>query len=349
MSNSVNKNKVVLVTGNQGFIGAWLALSLLRQGYKVIGLDNRTSPGKRMADEIGLENKVSKQYNGDICDVEFLKKIYTDEKPELVINMAGQAIVPRAHREPYETFRTNTLGTLAILEAARQTQIPKTVTLITSDKVYKNNEQVWPYRENDTLGGKDIYSVSKSSAELVVGAYAQTHLAETDINIQSVRLGNVVGGGDWSKNRLIPDIMYSIPEGGGQFFIRYPHATRPFQHVLDVVDGVIKISEASLARTVKTGEGWNLGPKNNTVATVKDVVEMCQKIWPILKIEQDPNRVKEDINLSVEIAKYKSVFGAPKFTSPEALDLTVQWYKNYFEKQSVADLIENEFRLFEKA
>jgi CDP-glucose 4,6-dehydratase len=345
----MSKSKVVLVTGNQGFIGSWLALHFLRQGWKVIGLDNRTSPGLRMADEIGLENKVSKQYLADICDLDTLKKIFDDEKPELVVNMAGQAIVPRAHREPYETFRTNTLGTVSILEAARLTKVPKSVICITSDKVYKNNEQVWPYRENDTLGGKDIYSVSKSSAELVVGAYAQTHLSDLDLNIQSVRLGNVVGGGDWSKNRLIPDLMYLIPEGGGKFLIRYPNATRPFQHVLDVTDGVIKISEASLARKVKTGEGWNLGPKNNTVGLVTDVVEKCRSLWPVIKVEQDPNRVKEDINLSVEIAKFKSTFGAPKYTSDEAIDLTLRWYKNYFDKKSVSDLIENDFKTFESA
>lgn len=342
------QKKTVLVTGNQGFIGAWLSLSLLRKGYRVVGLDNRTSPGKRMADEIKLETQISRQYNEDICDLEKIKSIYTNEKPDLVINVAGQAIVPRAHREPYETFRTNTLGTVSMLEAARTTEIPKSVICITSDKVYKNNEQIWPYRENDTLGGKDIYSVSKSSAELVCGAYAETHLKNLDINIQSVRLGNVVGGGDWSKNRLIPDIMYSIPEGGRQFYIRYPHATRPFQHVLDVVDGIIKISEASLNRSIKTGEGWNLGPRNNTVAKVKDVVEMCQKIWPFLQIEQDQNRIAEDINLSVEIAKYKSVFGDPKYTSAEALDLTTAWYRNYFEKKPIHELIENDFKYFEK-
>lgn len=338
--------KIALVTGNEGFVGSWVTLYLLRQNFKVFGLDNRSSIGHRLADDIKLSERMEKQFNIDICDLHELKRIIETVQPEFIFNLAGQAIVPRAFKEPFETYRTNTLGTLSILEVARQTGIPKAVVCITSDKVYNNNEQVWPYRENDTLGGKDIYSVSKSSAELVARAYAKTHMSDSNINVQTVRLGNVVGGGDWSNNRLIPDIMSSIPEGG-KFYVRYPLATRPFQHVLDVAEGIYNIGMAAYTNKISTGECWNLGPKNNTFAQVREVIEICEKHWPFIKIEQNPNPIAEDMNLSVEIAKYKSVFGAPKFSSQEALDFTVKWYKKYFDKMSVTDLVDNDFKYFE--
>lgn len=339
-------NKVALITGNEGFVGVWVTLYLLRKGYKVYGLDNRTSIGNRLSDELKLDSKLEKQFNADICDLNTLQEIIKEIKPEVIFNLAGQAIVPRAFKEPYETFKTNTLGTLSVLEAARLTQIPKAVICITSDKVYKNNEQVWPYRENDTLGGKDVYSVSKSSAEMVCSAYAQTHLANTGINVQTVRLGNVVGGGDWSKNRLIPDIMSSIPTGG-QFYIRYPLATRPFQHVLDVADGIYKIGMAALENSIETGQGWNLGPKNNTYAQVKEVIELCEQKWPFLKIEQNPDPIAEDLNLSVEIAKFKSRFSTPKYESIDALKMTINWYEQYLKGANVSKLVETDFEIFE--
>ena len=338
--------KVALVTGNEGFVGAWVSLYLMRRGFKVYGLDNRTSLGDRLSDAIDLRSMIDKQFECDVCDFSQVKEIVETVKPNIIFNLAGQAIVPRAFKEPLETFRTNTLGTLTMLEVARQTQIPKAVICITSDKVYENNEQIWPYRESDPLGGKDIYSVSKSSAELVSRAFAKTHLADLSINVQTVRLGNVVGGGDWSKNRLIPDIMSSIPEGG-KFYVRYPHATRPFQHVLDVADGIFKIGTAALKGTIVSGEGWNLGPRNNTYARVSEVIARCEENWPFLKIEQNPEPIAEDIHLSVEIAKFKSVFGAPQFTSQEALDFTIRWYRGFFDNRNSKELVEDDFKYFE--
>lgn len=339
--------QVALITGNQGFVGVWVTLFMKRAGWEVFGLDNRTSLGERLWDQLEMDSKIQGQYSQDICDVSGLVNIMRETKPNLVINLAGQAIVPRAFREPFETYRTNTLGTLSVLEAARQSMVPKAVVCITSDKVYKNNEQVWPYRESDELGGKDIYSVSKSSAELICYAYSKTHLRESGINIQSVRLGNVVGGGDWSKDRLIPDLMNAVKTGNGQFLIRYPEATRPFQHVLDVADGILKISNAALSEKIGSGEMWNLGPKDNTFARVKDVVALCKGYWPTLKIDVNPAQIAEDLNLSVEIAKFRSIFGAPQFTSSAALEMAINWYKNYFEKLDLETLIQRDFDLFE--
>lgn len=343
----MNFKKVALITGNQGFVGVWVTLFMKRAGWEVFGLDNRTSLGERLWDELGMNAKIQKQYVQDVCDVPALADIMKQTNPSLVINLAGQAIVPRAFREPFETFRTNTLGTLSVLEAARLTKVPRAVLCITSDKVYKNNEQIWPYRENDELGGKDIYSVSKSSAEFICAAYAKTHLNDSGINIQSVRLGNVVGGGDWSRDRLIPDLMNSVRTGNGQFFIRYPEATRPFQHVLDVADGILKISNAALEGRIPSGDTWNLGPKDNTFARVKDVVALCKEHWPTLKIDVNPAQIAEDLNLSVEIAKFKSVFGAPQFTSAMALEMAISWYKSYFDKLDIETLVQRDFDFFE--
>lgn len=341
------KSKTVLITGNQGFVGTWVCLYFIRKSWSVVGIDNRSSIGARLFDEIELNSKLTHQYSFDICETNQLLDALRKHEPDLVINLAGQAIVPRAFREPFETFKTNALGTLSVLEAIRIYDRKISVSCITSDKVYQNNEQVWPYRENDTLGGKDVYSISKASAELISNAYSKSHLDSNKVNVQSIRLGNVVGGGDWSKDRLIPDMMNSLRNGGGKFYIRYPNATRPFQHVLDVAAGIYNISIAAISSEVESGNAWNLGPKNNTFAKVQSVIDMTSKIWNQLSFEENPVKNKEDINLSVEVAKYKSSFGDPKFTSAEALVQTFKWYEGYFKNKKINELIDEDFSVFE--
>ena len=343
----MSKDKKVIVTGNQGFIGVWLTYKFYKLGYKVYGIDNRSSYGERLFDKAKLDNIVTKQYNEDISDIEKMKLIISEIEPDLIINMAGQAIVPRAFEQPHYTFMTNAVGTLSILEAAKSTKNTKSVICITSDKVYENVSQIWGYRETDKLGGKDIYSVSKSTAELISSCYARTHLSENGINIQTVRLGNVVGGGDWSVNRLIPDLMNSIQQKTN-FYIRYLKATRPFQHVLDVVDGVYKISMASLENQLESGDCWNLGPKNNSYEVVENVIAMCKTIWPEVKILQNENNIKEDLTLSVDVSKLKHRFGEPKYESKEAIQKTFNWYRAYYDGNThLIDLIEKDFETYE--
>jgi CDP-glucose 4,6-dehydratase len=342
-------SKKIIVTGGEGFIGVWVTQVLLRRGWRVISLDNRSSKGRRMFDEVSLNESLEGLYDFNVCDDEELQSIILHHKPVAIINLAGQAIVPRAFVEPLETFKTNCLGTLSVLEAARVNKCIKSVVTITSDKVYENYEQFWPYRESDELGGKDIYSVSKSSAELVARAYSRTHLVGNDVNVQTVRLGNVVGGGDWSINRLLPDLMNSI-DLGREFKVRYPLATRPFQHVLDVAFGILNILEASLVDKISSGECWNLGPKNNSYCTVKDVIELCQEKWSSITIIDDIERVKEDMHLSVEVTKYTRFFGAPKWTSIEAIKYAITWYEKYFQssrqRSEIIDLNKSDLNFY---
>lgn len=332
-----------LITGHQGFIGAWTSFRFHEVGFQLYGLDNRSSYGRRMFDEAKLERLFQKQFNEDVANLEGVNSIVQEIKPDIIVNLAGQAIIPRAFAQPYYTFMTNAVGTLTMLEATRNLGSVKSVICITSDKVYENMEHVWGYRENDKLGGKDIYSTSKATAELVSSAYSRTHLAGLDTNVQTVRLGNVVGGGDWSKDRLIPDLMYSVADKT-TFFVRYANATRPFQHVLDVVEGIYKIGMASLERKYASGESWNLGPKNNSNAKVADVIDMCKTIWPETTVQESGRKVKEDMHLSVDVSKFKFHFGAPKYESYSALKKTFMWYEKYLNRKvSLDGLIESEF------
>jgi len=332
----------VLITGHQGFIGAWTSLRFHETGFQLYGLDKRSSYGHRMFDEANLERLFQKQFNEDIANFEGVNAIVQEINPDIIVNLAGQAIVPRAFSQPYYTFMTNAVGTLTVLEATRNLRSVKSVICVTSDKVYENRQQVWPYRENDRLGGKDIYSTSKATAELVSSAYSRTHLAGIDTNVQTVRLGNVVGGGDWSKDRLIPDLMYSVADKT-TFFVRYSNATRPFQHVLDVVEGIYKISMASLERKHSSGESWNLGPKNNSYAKVMDVIDMCKAIWPEIIVQESGHKFTEDMHLAVDVSKFKLHFGTPRYDSYSALQKTFGWYEKYLNKKMSLDgLIESE-------
>jgi len=332
-----------LITGHQGFVGAWTSSRFHEVGFQLYGLDNRSSYGRRMFDEAKLDRLFQRQFNEDVANFEVVNSVVQEIKPDIIVNLAGQAIIPRAFAQPYFTFMTNAVGTLTVLEAARNLGSVKSVICITSDKVYENMEHLWGYREIDKLGGKDIYSTSKATAELISSAYSRTHLASLDTNVQTVRLGNVVGGGDWSKDRLIPDLMCSVTDKT-TFFVRYANATRPFQHVLDVVEGIYKIGMASLERKFASGDSWNLGPKNNSYAKVADVIDMCKAIWPEITVEESGSKVMEDMHLSVDVSKFTFHFGAPKYESYAALESTFLWYDRYLNRKVPLDtLIESEF------
>jgi CDP-glucose 4,6-dehydratase len=281
-------NKKVIITGNLGFIGSWATVFFHMNNFQVYGLDNRSSYGKRLFDNAGLEKLVNEQMNCDVSDLENWSNWAIDINPDIIIHLAGQAIVPRAFKQPILTFKSNALGTLAVLEVAKYIQNLKSILCITSDKVYENNGIEKPFVETDNLGGSDIYSISKTCCEFLSNIYVKTHLLNKDINIQTIRLGNVVGGGDWSVNRLIPDLINSI-ENNIEFKIRYFDATRPFQHVSDVVKGIFNVSIASLENAIESGNAWNLGPKNNTFASVRDVVNLFKTEYPNIKIINQEN------------------------------------------------------------
>jgi len=206
---------------------------------------------------------------------------------------------------------------------------------------HENNSDGHPFSETDPLGGGDVYSVSKSSSELIAKAYNNAHRAGRALNIQTVRLGNVVGGGDWSINRLIPDLIHAA-RGDRSFRVRYMDATRPFQHVSDVAKGISRIALAALDGGIPSGEAWNLGPKDSSFARVRDVIELFKEYYPDLDVIDEEEKVKEDLNLSVNVAKYSSRFAPPRDNSVEGLYRTMKWYQAYYAGTSPIELMESD-------
>lgn len=329
----------VLVTGHMGFIGAWTALQFKRDGWRVYGLDDQSSYGERLYDVAGLNMLMDGERKCDVSDLAAWQDWFMKIQPDLIVHLAGQAIVPRAFKQPYQTFRSNALGTLAVLEAARQNESVRSAVCITSDKVYENNNNGHPFSETDPLGGGDVYSVSKSSSELIAKAYNNAHRGGRALNIQTVRLGNVVGGGDWSINRLIPDLIHAA-RGGKSFRVRYMDATRPFQHVSDVAKGISRIALAAIDNAIPSGEAWNLGPKDSSFARVRDVIELFKEYYPNLDVIDEEEKVKEDLNLSVNVAKYSNRFSAPRDNSVEGLYRTMKWYQAFYAGTSPIELME---------
>jgi len=341
-------DKKVVITGNQGFIGVWTTALFSTLGWKVYGIDNRSSSGDRLYDELNFQNFVEMQSNVDISSLDEVESFLEECQPSLIINLAGQAIIPKAYREPFTTFMSNTVGTLSILDAASRIESVKAIAFITSDKVYENKNDLKPFCETDDLGGKDIYSLSKSCCERICSTYLNSGLLRPDLNIQTIRLGNVIGGGDWSVNRLVPDIIKSIVKQE-KFKVRYINATRPYQYILDVVEGIANISIEALASNLKNGEAWNLGPKNNTYASVKDVLNCFDEQWSEgkLQIEADSELYKEDMNLRVDVSKYSDTFSPPKYDSNTSIIKTIEWYKKYYNKSNSMDLMMEEIKEIE--
>jgi CDP-glucose 4,6-dehydratase len=331
----------VLITGHMGFIGAWTAVYFKLHGWTVYGLDDRSSYGERLYDVAALNTLVEDDLIGDVSDLTAWQDWVAKIKPELIVHLAGQAIVPRAYKQPYLTYRANALGTLAVLEVARLSETVRAAVCITSDKVYENHSDGNSFIETDPLGGSDIYSVSKTSSELIAKAYNTMYTVDRVLNIQTVRLGNVVGGGDWSINRLIPDLIHAARDGNS-FSVRYMNATRPFQHVSDVAKGIFRIALAALDGSISSGEAWNLGPKDNSFARVSDVIELFKEYYPCIDIIDEKEKIKEDLNLCVNVIKYSNQFSPPRDSSFEGLHRALRWYQAYYAGTSPIVLMESD-------
>ena len=339
----------ILITGNHGFIGSWLNIYIREvNSGNIFGIDNRSSLGERLIDFNKKTNKVvKKQYLNSVSEINKLTEILQENKVTEIFHIAGQAIVPRAFENPVLTFDSNVISTFSILEATRNCKNVKKICLVTSDKVYKNENKNKNFKEEDTLGGKDIYSTSKVLCEHLAESYRKIHLDNSKI-VEVVRLGNVVGGGDYSVNRLIPDLIRSYLNNK-TFEVRYPHATRPFQHVIDVCNGIYSIlmKNPNHQKANYKGECWNLGPKNNTVMIVDEVIKLFTKVFHLEDIKPRENSLPEDILLSVDNTKYKNVFGNPLFDSKEAVLQSIEWYKKvHVDKLDPWDLSIKEAKFF---
>ncbi|WP_323644988.1 CDP-glucose 4,6-dehydratase [Aliarcobacter butzleri] len=331
----IYKDKTVLVTGHTGFKGSWLVFWLSQMGAKVIGysLEAPTNPN-----HIELLNLDIVSTIGDIRDLDKLNQVFNKYKPDIVFHLAAQPLVRLSYENPIETYETNVIGTLKVFEACRANNV-KAIVNITSDKAYENKEWIWGYRENDPMGGYDPYSSSKGCADLLATSYRNSYFNINEYKkthntlLATCRAGNVIGGGDWAKDRLITDIMISVSQGK-KVSIRNPKATRPWEHVLEPLSGYLQIGQKLLEEKVEFAEAWNFGPSDEGSITVEQVVQNVKKHWDKIdyEINKDPNQLHEANLLKLDcskahiLLKWKDVWD-----SETTFEKTVKWYKAYYE------------------
>jgi CDP-glucose 4,6-dehydratase len=347
------KNKKVLVTGHTGFKGSWLTSWLVLLGAEVIGLsiDIPTNPSHFKA--IKLQNKINHK-KMDIRNLKLLKKTFKKHQPDYVFHLAAQAIVKKSYLDPIYTWETNTIGTLNVLESLREVKKSCIAVIITSDKSYKNLEINRGYNENDILGGKDPYSASKASAELAIQSHISSFfpLKKTKVFIGIARAGNVIGGGDWSENRLIPDCVKSWSKNK-RALIRNPKSTRPWQHVLEAVSGYLLLA-STLKRNKKLhGEAFNFGPDNTNNYSVIFLVKLIKKYWKVTswKLSKkrkkgfyESNLLKLNSNKAKIKLKWKCIL-----SFAETISMVADWYKNYYSKpKKMHEISLNQIRKYEK-
>lgn len=327
------KDKPVLITGHTGFKGTWLAIWLHELGAKVAGyaLEPPTTPSIFNLTGIG---QVITSYEGDVRDLEQLKSIIRKQRPEIVFHMAAQPLVRESYANPLETYEINVMGTANLLETIRENANVKAVVNITTDKCYENNEWLWGYRENEPLGGFDPYSSSKACSELVTAAYRRSFFQSdsgSKTAIASARAGNVIGGGDWAKDRLVPDCIRAWLDQK-PVSIRYPHAVRPWQHVLDPLYGYLTLAENLYLQGQKFAEAWNFGPNEENATSVRNMVETLAKFWgDDAMLEIDPDESLHEANyLKLDCSKARSRLNwHPQWDLTTALGKTIDWYKTY--------------------
>jgi CDP-glucose 4,6-dehydratase len=328
------KGKRVFLTGNTGFKGSWMAYWLQKIGAEVVGyaLPPNTEPNHFSS----LKADYNTYFN-DVRDLETLSKVMFESKPEIVFHLAAQPLVRYSYHNPIETYSTNVMGTLNVMEAARYCESVKAIVVVTTDKCYENVEQNEGYIETDRMGGFDPYSSSKGCAELAVSSYRNSFFNIKDFDnkhqilLASARAGNVIGGGDWSDDRLIPDLIKSALKGE-KANIRYPNATRPWQHVLDPISGYLMLGQKLLNGEKDFAEGWNFGPEENEILTVGEVLEIAKNIWDKINYEVDVRNehFHEASLLSLNIDKAKIKLGwNPKWKNEVSIQKTIEWYKEF--------------------
>jgi CDP-glucose 4,6-dehydratase len=322
------RGKRVLITGHTGFKGAWLAFWLQRLGAEVTGI---ALPAATKPSLFGLlaEESWMHSHEADIRDATLLKTLVQAAHPEIVFHLAAQALVRASYQQPVETFATNVMGTANLLDALRDLPGVRVAVMVTTDKVYQNREWPHPYREDDALGGHDPYSASKAASELVIASYRASFLDASGIAVASARAGNVIGGGDWSLDRLIPDAVRAW-QSGRTLSIRSPGSTRPWQHVLEPLAGYLRMAEI-LWYQPKLSGAYNFGPNSHEVATVHTVVELARHTYGAGEVDYhgEKNTLHEAGALSLETAKARLILGVePKWSLPEAVQRTVVWYRN---------------------
>ncbi len=345
------KGRRVLITGHSGFKGSWLSLWLQKLGADLCGvsLTSVTQPNLFTLADIasGMQS-----HTADIRDLDKIKTIFNQFRPEIVLHLAAQPLVRYSYEFPIETYQTNVMGTVNVLEAAKLCDSVKTVLNVTTDKCYENKEWVWPYRENEPVGGYDPYSSSKGCSELVTQAYRQSFYQKIGKGLASARAGNVIGGGDWSLDRLIPDIMNSIVKKR-PIIIRNPDSIRPWQHVLEPLSGYLLLAEKLYQDPQKYGEAWNFGPHAHDTVTVKNLVQQLLSVWgsdhPGMLIQENPNALHEARYLSLDTSKARECLGwQPKLNLDTTLFWIAEWYRAWSDQKDMRQFTLSQIEKFEK-
>lgn len=325
------KNKKVFITGHTGFKGAWLSLILNDMGAEVTGYSLESDQKNCVYNLCDLKGKTRSNI-GNLLDLSSLEKALDSSKPDVVLHLAAQSLVRKSYSEPLNTFSVNVIGTANILEAVKSRKNIRSVVVVTTDKCYENKEWEWPYRENDRLGGHDPYSASKACAELVVSCYQKSFAQEGQL-VASARAGNVIGGGDWAENRLIPDVFRSLIEDQ-TLAIRNPGAIRPWQHVLDPLLGYLLLAQKLYEGDSSFARSWNFGPSNDNIKSVKWIVDELSRHTALrnVKIQKDDALHEANIlKLDSSMANNKLLW-APKLTIEKTIEWTAVWYRALLEK-----------------
>ena len=357
MENMVNegfwKARRVLVTGHTGFKGAWLSFWLQLLGADVVGYSLPAPTHPSLFEVCHVADGMT-SIKGDVRDLAFLKSAMAEYRPEIVIHMAAQSLVPLSYRDPVETYSTNIMGTVSVLEAIRQMGSVQSAIIVSSDKCYENREWVWGYREDDPVGGFDPYSSSKGCLELVVAAYRRSFFDTSSMqgpSVASVRAGNVIGGGDWSDDRLIPDIMKAfcinqVPR------IRNPQAVRPWQHVLEPLYGYLLLAEKLYTKGSPYSEGWNFGPPDHDAKSVDWIVSRMCKLWGSgARFDLDQEIHPHEAHyLKLDSSKARARLDwRTRLNLGDALTLVVDWYKVYMaDPQSIRSFTEHQIRQYQQ-
>ena len=328
-------DRKIFLTGHTGFKGSWLAFWLTRLGARVTGyaLAPETFPNHFELLDLPIDSIIA-----DIRDAAALHQAVQDCAPEIVFHLVAQPLVRRSYRDPVETFSTNVMGTVNLLEACRRTESVRAIVIITSDKCYENHEWVWGYRENDPMGGYDPYSASKGCAELVTASWRNSFFHSDQYGkahrtlLASARAGNVIGGGDWSEDRLVPDIVRAI-QAGQPMIIRNPEATRPWQHVLDPLSGYLLLGQRLLEGKKAFAQAWNFGPVDEDSICAEEVVRRFKACWGTFDYELRPDieQPHEADLLKLDCAKARTLLRwRPVWGSSTTCEKTADWYKNYY-------------------
>ncbi len=339
------EGKKVFLTGHTGFKGSWLSLWLSSMGAKVTGFALAPNTQPNLFESLTIASLIEQSYIGDIRDFEHLKKLMSLTQPDVLIHMAAQPLVRYSYSNPLETYATNVMGTVHVLEAARQVSSVRATVIVTTDKCYENKEWEWGYRENEPMGGHDPYSNSKGCAELVTAAYRQSFFSQQSTAmlqnaVASARAGNVIGGGDWSEDRLIPDAIKAF-ETGQTLKIRNPLSTRPWQHVLEPLSGYLILAEALYDQGTVYASPWNFGPRDEDARSVQDVVNLLINRWGTCAgWEKEGNdQLYESNLLKLDCSKARQHLAwVPRWNLETAIEKIVDWQRAFQEKKNMQEI-----------